>query len=378
MSSPTVSSTAGRHTKPRRGRSRVAVAVSALAALALFTTACGGTDGADDAAGDEASTPQAPATTGAEADGDVTLVLYSGRGEDLVQPIIDRFVEETGIAVDVRYGDSSEMYLLIEEEGDNSPADVFYSQGAGFLGLLDAQGRLAELDAEILERLADPKLGSSAGDWVGLTGRARTVVYNTEVLSEEDLPDSFADFTDPQWKGRIGWAPTNASFQDHVTALRYLLGEDGARAWLEGIMANEPVTYEGNSAILEAVAAGEVDVGFTNHYYLYRNLAEDPTFPVANKYYTDGDPGALVNIAGAGVLVTSQHPVEAQRLIEFLLSAEAQEYFTSTNFELPLVADVEPAEGLPRIDTLVLPAFDLNQLLDLQGTVDLLISVGAL
>lgn len=369
-------------TSHHRRRSRSTLTVVLVAVASLFAAACGGDDAAVDTADDVAAVTEAPATTdastGADTDSDVTLVLYSGRGEDLVQPIIDRFIAETGIGVDVRYGDSSEMYLLLEEEGDNTPADVYYSQGAGFLGLLDDQGRLLELDTEILGRVADPNLASPAGDWVGITGRARTVVYNTEVLSEEDLPASFADFTDPQWKGRIGWAPTNASFQDHITALRYLLGEDATRAWLEGIMANEPVVYEGNSAILEAVAAGEVDVGFTNHYYLYRNLAEDPSFPVANKFYSDGDPGALVNIAGAGVLITSQHPVEAQLLIDFLLSAEAQEYFAATNYELPVVADIAPAEGLPTVDSLVLPQFDLNQLRDLQGTVDLLISVGAL
>ena len=346
-----------------RTAARVGVAI---AALLLLLAACGNDDTADN--GD------APGDDGENA----SLVIYSGRGEDLVQPIIDRFEEVSGITVEVRYGNSAEMLLLIQEEGDNTPADVYYSQGAGFLGTLSDDGGLAELPDDVLDRVVDPELRSPDGDWVGLTGRARVVVYNTDVLSEDDIPDSLLDFTDPEWSGRIGWAPTNASFQDHVTALRFLLGEDGAREWLEGIMANDPVVFENNSAILQGVADGEVEVGLTNHYYLYRNLAEDPDFPVANKFFSDGDPGALVNIAGAGVLATSDQQDAAVELIRFLLSAEAQQMFADANYELPVVDDVEPHADLPRVDSLVLPVFDLNLLLDLEGTVDLLIDVGAL
>jgi iron(III) transport system substrate-binding protein len=378
--------------------------LAALAAGALVLAACGGdddaadttvappaTDAADpepeatdppttDPATTEPTTTEAPATTEApdepEAMGSITL--YSGRGEDLVQPIIDAFVADTGIEVEVRYGNSSEMLLLIQEEGANSPADVYYSQGAGFLGILSADDGLVELPADVLDRVLDDGLRSPEGDWVGLTGRARTVVYNTDLLTEADVPDSLLDFADPAWSGRIGWAPTNASFQDHVTALRFLLGEDATREWLEGIIANEPVSYENNAAILEGVANGEIEVGLTNHYYLYRFLEEDPEFPVANKFYSDGDPGALVNIAGAGVLATSDNQDAAVELIRYLLSVEAQQMFSSANFELPVITDVDVDPQLPAIDSLVLPAFDLNLLLDLEGTVDLLIEVGAL
>ena len=335
-------------------------AVATLASLAL--AACGG-DSPDDA-----HTPAEPQS----------LTVYSGRGEDLVQPVIDMFTEATGITVDVRYGNSAEMLLLLQEEGENTPADLYYSQGAGFLGTLAAENRLMALDAGITDLLVDPALASPDGNWVGLTGRARTVVYNTDQLTDADLPSSFADFTDPQWQGRIGWAPTNASFQDHVTALRYLIGEDGAAEWLRGIMANDPISYEGNGAILEAVAAGEVEVGFVNHYYLYQNLVEDPDFPVANRFYTDGDPGALVNIAGIGVLSTTDSPTAAQQLVEYLLTEPAQAYFADTNYELPVIPGVPTQQGLPELGSLTLPAFDLNLLVDLQGTVDLLIEVGAL
>lgn len=322
-----------------------------LAAAALSATACGGDD---------------------------PVTLYSGRGEDLVQPVVDSCAASTGLDIEVRYGDSAEMLLLIQEEGDNSPADVYYSQGAGFLGLLSADDGLATLDSATLDLVGDDHLISPQADWVGVTGRARTVVYNTDLLDASDLPDSFADYTDPEWADRIGWAPTNASFQDHVTALRGLLGEEATRTWLEGIMANRPVPFAKNTNVIEAVAAGEVAVGFVNHYYLYRFLAEDPGYPVANRFYTDGDPGALVNVAGAGVLATTDDVEAATEVVRCLLSDESQRYFAETNYELPVVDGVEPWSDLPRLDSLTLPAFDLNRLADLEGTVDLLIEVGAL
>lgn len=339
--------------------------LAAAVAGSLVVAACGGDD-------------DGPADDAAEADELGSITLYSGRGEDLVQPVIDACGATTGVEVDVRYGNSAEMLLLIQEEGDNTPADVYYSQGAGFLGILAADDRLLDLPVDVLERVVDDNLSSPDGDWVGTTGRARVAVYNTDVLSADDIPDSLVDLTDPEWRGRIAWAPANASFQDHVTALRFILGEDATREWLEGIMANDPVAYDNNRAILDGVAAGEADLGLTNHYYLYPLLAEQPDLDLANKYYSDGDPGALVNIAGAGVLATSDNPDAAVELVRCLLSVEAQTLFSEANFELPVVADVDPDPALPRIDSLVLPAFDLNQLLDLEGTVDLLIEVGAL
>jgi iron(III) transport system substrate-binding protein len=362
--------------------------IAAALALGLVTAACG--SDSDDSASESTDAPStdapstdAPSTDAPSTDAPTTdvseigtVTVYSGRGEDLVGPLMELFEEETGIDTEVRYGDSAEMLLLIQEEGDNSPADVYYSQGAGFLGELSANGSFLTLAGELTEQVP-PALTSPNGDWVGLSGRARTVIYNTDELTEDDLPDSILDFTDPAWQGRLGYAPTNASFQDFVTALRFLEGEDATRAWLEGIVANG-VPYEGNTAIVEAVAAGEISAGLTNHYYLYRYLAEDPDYPAANKFYPADDPGSLVNIAGAGVLATSDEQAGALALIEFLLSPTAQEYFATETFEIPVTEGVEVPEGLPTVDAVNLPEFDLNQLLDLQGTVDLLIEVGAL
>lgn len=330
-------------------------------ALALVAGACGDDDDdAADDAGDDAATE---------------LVVYSGRNEELVGPLIEQFEDETGIDVEVRYGDTAEMAAQILEEGSNSPADVFFGQDAGALGALAAEGRLRVLSSEQLD-LVPPGLRDDEGEWVGVSGRSRVVVYNTEKLTEADLPDSILGFTDPAWKGRIGWAPTNGSFQAFVTALRVLQGEDRAREWLEGIKANDVVAFDNNIAIVEAVAAGEIDAGFVNHYYLHRFLADDPAYPAANKVYGGGDPGALVNVAGVGILDTADHLDAANAFVDFLLSAEAQHYFAEETFEIPLADGVPPVEGVPTLDQLQPPDLDLNDLDDLQGTLELLTSVG--
>ena len=335
-----------------------------LAGFSLLAAACGD----DDDTGGTSETSEGGGDAG-------SLVIYSGRNEELVGPLIEQFEEQTGISVEVRYGDTAEMAAQILEEGDNSPADVFYGQDAGALGALGAEGRLVELGDEQLDVVADG-LKDDEGRWVGTSARARVVVYNTERLTEDDLPDSILDVTAPEWEGRIGWAPTNGSFQAFVTALRVLEGEAGARAWLEGIKANNAATFDGNTGIVEAVAAGEIDAGFVNHYYLYQFLAEDPAFPAANKLYGGGDPGGLVNVAGGGILDSAENTEAANALIDFLLSTEAQTYFAEKTFEIPLVEGTAPVEGVPTLEELTLPDLDLNQLDDLAGTLALLTELG--
>jgi len=320
--------------------------------------------------------PQASQPAGS-GDVDGTLTVYSGRSEELVGPLLEQFTEDTGIEVEVRYGDTAEMANLIITEGENSPADVFFGQDAGALGALSAEGLLTALPDETLE-LVDDRFRAPSGEWVGVSGRARVVVYNTDALSEDDLPDSILGFTDPSWSGRIGWAPTNGSFQAFVTALRVLEGEDGARDWLEGIQANDPSVYEGNNPALDAVIAGEIDVAFVNHYYLMQRLAEDPDVPAANFYLTDGDPGALVNVAGAGILGTADHADAARTFVEYLLSPDAQAYFATETKEYPLVAGIEADPALPPLEEIGTPRIDLSDLSDLEGTLELLQETGVL
>jgi iron(III) transport system substrate-binding protein len=307
-----------------------------------------------------------------------SITVYSGRTQELIGPLIERFESESGIQAEVRYGDTAELAALLLEEGANTPADVYVAQDAGALGAVAGPGQLRTLPEDLLARVP-PALRSPAGQWVGISGRARVVVYDSRELAPGQLPATVHGFTDPQWRGRLGWAPTNGSFQAFVTAMRVLEGDEAARTWLEGMQANEPVAYEGNTQIVQAVADGEIDAGFVNHYYLLRFLAEQgESFPVRNHFLTGSDPGALINVAGAGILSSSDAESSARRFIEFLLHPDSQRYFAQETFEYPLVTGIDGPAGAPPLDQIQTPDIDLSDLSDLQGTLSLLTETGVL
>ncbi|MYE32187.1 MAG: iron ABC transporter substrate-binding protein [Chloroflexi bacterium] len=307
-----------------------------------------------------------------------SLTIYSGRSPELIGPLLEQFAEETGIAVGVRYGGTAQLAALLIEEGDQSPADIFIAQDAGALGAVQAAGLFTDIDDDLLERVASA-YQSREGQWIGLSGRARVVVYNTDVLDPSELPESVLEFTDPKWRGRVAWAPTNGSFQAWVTALRVSEGEDGARAWLEGMLANDPPEFPNNVSIVWAVGRGEIDAGLVNHYYLNRFLAEHGQDFAARNYHTGpGDIGTLVNVAGAGILRTSKQTDAARQFLDFMLSEPAQRYYAETNTEYPLIAGVAGAPGLRSIADLQPPNIDLSDLWDLEGTLRLLRETGVL
>ena len=304
-----------------------------------------------------------------------SLVLYSGRSESLVAPIIQQFENATGIDVEVKYGSTSAIAATIQEEGANSPADVFWAQDPGALGALS--GMFTPLPSDVT--LAVPEWArASDGRWVGISGRARVIVYNTD-LSEDELPKSVQDLTDPKWKGRVGWPPTNASFRVMVTAMRHLWGEDETRSWLEGMIANDVKVFPKNTPIVDAAGKGEVDVGLVNHYYLHRFVAENGDgFGARNLFLNDGGPGSLVMVAGVGRLETSQNTENAEAFVRFLLSKVAQQYFAASTYEYPLIEGVKTHHLLPPIDTLNGPDIDFAPLDDLAGSEALLREVGAI
>jgi iron(III) transport system substrate-binding protein len=309
---------------------------------------------------------------------DDPLTVYSGREEELVAPLFEMFTEETGIDVEVRYGDSAELAATIAEEGGNSPADVFFAQDPGSLGSVEAE--LAELPQETLERV-EPGFRDAEGRWTGTSGRSRVFAYNTDALAEDEVPDSVFDLTDSKWKNRIGIAPTNASFQAFVTAMRLSAGEDAARQWLLDLRENEPKEYESNTPIVEAVAADEIDLGLVNHYYLYLVKEEQPDAPIANHFLEAGDPGALVSVAGAGVLSSTDQQDDAERFVEFLLSEAGQRFYVDAaeEAEYPLIEGIEPKEGLPALDELRGPDVDVSSFgAEHEATVELLRETGYL
>jgi iron(III) transport system substrate-binding protein len=337
---------------------RVVVSVALISVLVVAAISC--------AAGDESG----------ESDDSKSLVVYSGRSESLIAPLITDFEEVTGAKVEVNYGSTGPLAATLLEEGDNSPADVFFAQDPGGLGAVDSL--LAELPADILSSVPD-WAQDPENKWVGTSGRARVIVYNTDMLTEADLPDSIEDFAKPEWKGRIGWPPTNGSLHAMITAMRQEWGEDRTKAWLEGIVANEPKIYAKNTPTVAAAGAGEIEVGFVNHYYLHRFIAEEGESFAARNYYTRAaDPGSVVLVAGVGLLEESDNKDLAEQFIKFLLSASGQQYFASQTYEFPLNENAKPNNLLPALEEITKPSIDLGDLIDLAGTQDLLREVGAL
>jgi iron(III) transport system substrate-binding protein len=337
-------------------RRSAAALVVALAAASLV--ACGDEDDGGD--GDS---------------GEPGITLYSGRVPPQIGPVIDLYEERTGTDIEVRFGETSQLASTIIEEGDNSPADAFFAQDAGALGAVQDEGLFTELPPAILERVK-PGFRSRAGEWVGVTARARVIGYGPQA-DRSELPASVLDLTEPEWSGRVGWAPSNASFQAFVTALRLTEGEDAAREWLEGMLANDTAPYENNIALRDAIAAGEVDVGLLNHYYVAQAKAEDPDYPV-DIYSPPGDIGAMVNTAGIGVLESTDQRDAALDFVRFLLSREAQEFFAESSREYPVTEGVPAHPSLTPLAEIPRPDVDLSQIDDLQGTIELLQETGAL
>ena len=249
------------------------------------------------------------------------LVIYSGRGESLVGALIDRFEEQTGIDVKVRYGNTAAMAIAISEEGSRSPADIYYGQDAGALSFLSEEGLAAQLPADI-RAMVDEKFQDRDGRWIATSGRARVLIISPERVPNP--PDSVFDLVNPEWKGRIGWAPTNGSFQAFVTAMRQIHGEAKTEEWLRGMIANDVRVYPKNTPQVQAIGDGELDIGLVNHYYLFRF---DDDWPAANHFTDAGEAGALINVAGVALVEGSSNRINALRFIRFLLSEEGQTYF---------------------------------------------------
>jgi iron(III) transport system substrate-binding protein len=330
--------------------------IAAVTALILLASACGSSGSSSDST-------------------DTRLTIYSGRSEELVKDLFTAFTAETGIAVDARYGDSGEMAALLMTEGSASPADVFFSQDAGALGAVEEM--FVELPAQTLSAV-DSQYSATSGKWVGVTGRVRVVVYNPSLAPTP--PNTIDGLLNPQWSGKIGFAPTNASWQSFVTALRVIRGEAAAKKWLTAFAKNNPKPYEKNSAVRDAVNSGEVALGLVNHYYLLEKIAAEGASAVTakNQFMAAGDVGGLVNVAGVGILASAKHSGAAQKFIDFLQSETAANYFRTKTWEYILTKGAKQPEGIPSFSELNAPSIDLSNLRSLDVTQELLQSVGLL
>ncbi|MFQ3319737.1 MAG: iron(III) transport system substrate-binding protein [Natronomonas sp.] len=306
-----------------------------------------------------------------------TITVYSGRSEVLVSELVN-YIRSLydDLELRVRYGSASEMVSQIQTEGDNSEADVFFSVNAGALGVLAEAGRADPLPDDIAD-LVRPEFRDDQNRWIGTSGRARTIPFNTNAFSEDEIPEDIMAFPDDdRFADEMGWAPGYSSFQAFVTAMRLLEGEDATRQWLEGMVDSGVRRFPDEFQVCQAIADGGISAGFTNHYYIQRVLDQRPDAPL-DTAFTRNDAGAIFNVAGAAVVDSADDPDMAANFVRHLLSGEAQDYFARTTFEYPLIPEVDPIGALPTIDELNPPSdIDLTQLSDLEPTIELMRDAG--
>lgn len=306
------------------------------------------------------------------------ITLYSGRIPAAIGPAVDMYEAEADRDVQVRFAETADLAATLVEEGDASPADVFFAQEPGAIAAVAEAGLLAKLPQDILDKV-EPRFRDPEGRWIGVTGRARVIAYNQDVVEESELPPSPFGLTDPKWRDRVGWSPATSSMQEYVTALRAKYGDDRTKQWLEEMVDNGAVSFPDNVTIRDAIAKGEIDVGLINHYYVAQAIsAEGPDYPVA-VYFPPGGLGSLMLLTSVGVLESSDRTDEAFAFVRSLLSPKSQAFFTSSSKEYPLAEGVDPDPSL-KVPIKEIPVSDssLVDLKELQGTIELMKEAGAL
>ncbi len=304
------------------------------------------------------------------------LTIYSGRSEDFISPFLTAWQDNSGVKLNIRYGDSAELAAQILEEGKNSPADIFLAQDAGSLGAISAAGLFTPIANDVATLIPNQYIAKNR-EWVGLTARVRVFAYDPNKI--KTLPLSISDLTKPIYKNQLAIAPTNASFQAFVTAMINSNGIDFSRNWLAAIKANGAKIYAKNSAIVEAIDKGEVSIGLVNHYYTWEvSVSLGREINVLNGFFAAGDIGNLINVSGIGILKSSGKVDLAEGLIDFLASTETQKKFVSDTHEYSLIDKQTAPTGLPTLTEIGSPNVDLGLLKDVKTTQDLLIEVGLL
>lgn len=308
-----------------------------------------------------------------------TLTLYNGQHKDATSALIEAFTEETGIEVEDRDGSSAELAHQIVEEGDNSPADLIYTEESSPLIMLEEEGLLSGIDEDALESIPD-EYKDESDKWTGVLARSRVVVFNPDLIKEDDLPDSVLDLQDSEWADQVGYVPTSGAFQMQISAMIKLEGEEATKEWLEGLKANGK-TFKHNQNALDAVENGEVPFALINNYYWDRQVKEKGEDAMNSELHFFGthDLGDLITVASAGILESSENKEEAQEFIDFMTSEEGQQILTDESSQYPLNPDVE-TEGLKPFSELTPPndTLDLGEYSDGQDAVELLQEVGIL
>lgn len=364
--------------RPRRCTAAARAASLVMMGIVFILAGCRSQNPAPTGTVESSGTPVAAEPSAEVPAEQRTVTVYCGRNEEMLAPLLALFQQETGIPLQIQYAGSAQLAATIVEEGARTPADVFFAQDVSTLAFLAGQGLLIPLDAAVTAQV--PEAFRDANNlWVGTSARARTLVYNTSLVQAALLPTSVDQLVQSTWSGQIGWSPENASFQSFIAAMILERGRDATLQWLRGVAANNPRAFPSNTPLVEAVGSGEIRVGLTNHYYLYRLRQEHgAAFPVANHYFRNSKSESLINAAGVGILQTTDAPEEAARFVAWLLEDTAQAYFASRTYEFPLRDGVTAEGDLPAIRNLNPPTTSLGALGDLEEAVGVLREAGIL
>ncbi|MFQ5991571.1 MAG: extracellular solute-binding protein [Nitrospiraceae bacterium] len=278
------------------------------------------------------------------------LVVYSGRAERLIKPVLDSFQDRTGITVGLLSSGTTELVNRLRAEGPRTQADLFITNDAGSLEKARELGLLRPLPMPEVDRAIPSQFRSPDNRWIGLSGRVWIVVYNTKQVKPSDVT-SILDLADPLWKGKIGIPNAGSEYlQAGVSVIKEVHGVERTRQFLQGLKANAGRhVYGKSSQIVRAVAKGQVAMGIVNHYYIYRHLAAHPKAPIAALIpdQQEGEMGAIMNVAGVGVTAQTRHLDAAKRLVQFLVSQAGQKMFADLNKEYPLHPGVQADPVLP-------------------------------
>jgi iron(III) transport system substrate-binding protein len=306
------------------------------------------------------------------------IVVYNAQHESLTKSWVEGFTRETGIKVTVRNGDDSEMGNQIVQEGAASPADVFLTENSPAMVLVDNAGLFAPVAPTTLEQVASA-YRPAHGKWIGIAARSTVFVYNKSKLSEADVPKSLLDLASPNWKGRWAVSPAGADFQAIVSAVLELKGETATLEWLKGMKANA-TAYRGNSAVLKAVNAGQIDSGVIYHYYSFvdQSKTAENSKNTSMHYFKHKDPGAFVSISGGAVLASSKHKEEAQAFLKWITGKDGQGILKNGNsFEYAVGQNAQSNPKLVPLEQLDAPVVDASKL-NSKKAVDLMTQAGLL
>jgi iron(III) transport system substrate-binding protein len=307
-----------------------------------------------------------------------SLTLYSAQHPQVDAMLAAEFTKETGIKVLLHEGEGPDIANQLIQEGADSPADVFFTENSPELNLLDEKGLLAPVDPATLAQVPAQYNGAD-GSWLGVLARENVLAYNPAKISATALPAHLLDLAKPEWKGKIGFAPSDADFLPLVSAVIKVDGKGAALAWLQGLKANGLI-YQDDESVVAAVARGDVAVGIINNYYWARLETELGPQKIDSKVYhfKDGDVGGLINVSGAAVLKSSKNQEEAQKFLAFLVSDTAQKMLGASDidYEYPLRPGVAPNAKLTPFKDLTPPAINVSQLGDDQEAGQLLQQAG--